>query len=305
MRVAVVGASGFIGSHIVEAFERAGHEVVRVIAPRLFADTRTAVELAELASTSAEVSAMARKLQSCDVVLNAAGIANATSTDLSAVIGANALLPSVVLHAASQAGVKRVVHISSASVQGAASLDERPTYDARSAYTWSKALGEQALLAKQGLGPTLSIYRPTSVHGPGRPVTERVVVIARSRLVAVAAPGADPTPQIHVLNVARAALLLAVHDGPVPTIVLHPWEGHTTSSFLETLRGGRSVRQLPRGLARLLVCAAYVVASVSRGRLWPHARRLDLILFGQAQNADWLARLEPDLTRPHPDWRTI
>ena len=227
-------------------------------------------------------------LAGVDILVNAAGLPTATSTDFAAMLGANAQLPLFLARAAHAAGVKRMVHVSSAAVQGRQRLDETETLRPENPYALSKALGERLLREEDG--PEIVRYRPTSVHGPHRQVTRALMRIAESPVAAMAAPGDDPSPQVPVNRVAQAVALLAdLAESPGP-VVLHPWEGATTRSVLADL-GGKEPYALNRKTAEIAVAGAYSAARFS-GRLLGQARRLDMLLFGQRQLDGWFgARL--------------
>ena len=170
-RVAVFGGTGFVGSAVVRHLRERGDVVSVLPAPRLRSAAGNPAEL--LAEAARPATGVARDLGGYDAVVNAAGVAQAPSDDRDLLVGANALLPTVVAQAAREAGVPRFVHLSSAAVQGRAPrLDEQPTHAADSEYSRSKALGEAALRATGWDGCV--VLRPTSVHGPDRRVTHRL-----------------------------------------------------------------------------------------------------------------------------------
>lgn len=284
MRVAVVGASGFVGSAVTRACESGGHELIAVSAPRVFSNAASSDDLeAELAGLHDEVARTADQLAGSDVVVNAAGLADALSGDRAALFGANALVPRLLAAAGDAAGCGRLVHVSSAAVQGRrARLDESESYDPFSPYAESKILGEQAALASQ----RAVVYRPTSVHGPTRPVTERLAGLARGPISSYAGDGSLPTPQILDSSVGSAVRFL-VEQPTVPRIVMHPWEGMTTRSLLEALGAGRRPRHLPSLLARAAVSTLARAATLRPGAQGL-ARRLEMLWFGQAQAESWL-----------------
>lgn len=282
LRIAVVGSSGFVGSTVARTLEEAGHDVVRVRAPRLpaVAGDRAARDIP--ASLVAEVRDMVR---GCRALVNAAGNPDASLTDEAALNAANGALAGLLATAARQTEGCRFVHVSSAVVQGRAPvLDDSPASDGFSAYARSKVLGEQLALE---LGPPETVvYRPPSVHAQDRRVTRMIAQIARSPLSVVAAPGTQPTPQALVENVASAIAFLATVEQAPPKVVSHPSEDLTTAGLLELL-GGRPPRRIPASLARLGTTTLSLM-----GRLVPplsaNARRVEMILFGQAQAASWL-----------------
>src|SRR4051812_33976960 len=98
MKIAVLGGSGFVGSAVLRAIEGTA-----VPAPRLSTDAR------EVDALLLEAAAHTLDLTGYDVVVNAAGDPDASSTDLDRLVGANALLPVVALRAAEKAGVRRFV----------------------------------------------------------------------------------------------------------------------------------------------------------------------------------------------------
>lgn len=290
LRVAVVGASGFVGGAVAAALEERGCDVVRVKAPRLGAVDPTKYEeppgdlqLREgLLPAAPELEAA---LSGAEVVVNCAGEPDASSRDVGALVAANALLPGVVGAAAQAAGARRYVHVSSAVVQGRLPvLDSSDRVDAFTAYSRSKVAGERWARA---CGPSHTVlYRPPSVHAPSRRVTRLTARIARSSLACVAAPADSPTPQALIENVGSAVAFLATTGEPPPPVVHHPWEGLTTAGLLTAL-SGKAPRTLPRAPARGLV-RAMEVAGRRAAPLAANARRVEMIWFGQRQAPSWL-----------------
>ena len=260
--------------------EHAGCRVIRVRAPRLSTHHPNSAEVERVTAQ------LTGNFQGADVVVNCAGNPDASSSDHQALTAANAILPGLVGAAASRAGVARYIHVSSAVVQGRSLvLDSTSSTDTFSPYAKSKAEGE---LAARSQGPVhTTVYRPPSVHGPSRRVTQQLSRIAHSRASTVARPGTAPTPQTTIDNVASALAVLAWSATPPPPIVHHPWEGHSTASLLQQLGGGRLPTLLPVRLARVVLNALRIAARVVP-RLRPHVRRVELVWFGQEQAPSWL-----------------
>lgn len=283
-RVAVVGATGFVGTRIRVALGSRGVEVHCVSAPRLTTPAR------EVRAVLAEVDTVARapvmdglasQLMHCEAVINAAGMAAATGHG-DALYGANALLPALL--AAATPSDARFVHISSAAVQGRREvLDESEHMAPFSPYSASKALGEVVV---RELRPDAVRFRPTSVQGADREVTHALVRLLSSPLASVAGAGVRPTPQVSVENVADAAAFLALAAESPPGVVLHPSEQLTTADLVRLL-GRREPRHIPVRLARAVVGAAYLTGSAVP-TLRGTARRLEMLWFGQSQGCSWL-----------------
>lgn len=289
---AVLGASGFIGSAVVAALRARDLDVLEVRAPRLeYRPSASSDHTGEaLAQHEAEIEALAKVFSGADVVVNAAGRASPDSPASASLYGANSLLPVLVATAAKRAKVSRLVHMSSAAVQGRRSiLDESRSTSAFSPYSRSKALGEAGLLswieAENHDAPELVIVRATSVQGPGRATTQQLRRLAKSRVSSVASPGDRPTVVSSLRGLVDFIVEVGARKESIPTIVLQPWEGLTTAAILE-VAGGRPPRKLPAVLCHSLIFAAYaigVVAPPLRGL----ARRVEMTWFGQGQDAGW------------------
>lgn len=283
MRVVVVGASGFVGGQVTAALHNRGVEVVAARAPRLpemsVAESAIFLRDAELDPELLDT------WRGADALVNAAGNPNASARDIGALIAANSALPGLLGRYASELGVDRYVHVSSAVVQGRRLvLDETDEFDAFSDYARSKVLGEK--LARRH-GPAATVcYRPPSVHHESRRVTRMISQIASSPAATVAGPGDQPTPQALAGNVGAAVAELATCQAQPPTVVMHPWEQLTCTSLLELL-GDRSPRVLPRRLAAVLV-RSLALASAPVPAVRANARRVELIWFGQGQATSWL-----------------
>lgn len=299
---AVMGASGFVGASICDFLRSAGIQPIKLAAPRV----RIAV-----GTDPAEVVATARRLtadnlefietfRGCTVVVNAAGLAAPDSAASPELYGANALLPVLLAEAASRAGVPRLIHLSSAAVQGGReTLDESPEVEPFSAYSASKALGELAIAEWRdtaGSGSEVVVVRAASVQGHGRKTTESLRRLARLPIASVASPGTQHTPVTSVESLAAFVGAVGVHDRSVPHIVLQPWEGMTTRSVLEAA-GHRAPIVLPASLCHVAVATGYALSRVLGGRLAGAVRRVELMWFGQQQRAEWAASAHVELPR--------
>lgn len=285
-RVAVFGASGFVGRMTVEALEARGAKVIRLPAPRL--KPIPAGDVPDFVRASGELRhQLQASLGEATTVVNAAGIPDASSNDEPRLMAANAACAAILASATRDHGIQRFVHVSSAVVQGDVdTLDETTQVHPFSAYSRSKALGER-LVAE--LGPSECIvYRPPSVHGADRRVTRMIHKLATTPLSTTVAPGDAPSPQALIQNVADAVAYLALCPTAPPAVVIHPWEGITTSGLLRLL-GGRNPRLLHPALARV-VRRMLKRASRTLPSLEANRRRMELLWFGQRQASSWLSR---------------
>ncbi|MCY2925999.1 MAG: NAD-dependent epimerase/dehydratase family protein [Planctomycetota bacterium] len=167
MKALVTGASGFVGSHLVERLLGEGAQVACL--------ARAGSDLARLAEAGAAVirpdwedpAALARATDGADVVFHAAGLTRGRSAG--EYMAANAAVTARLVQAAASAGVGRFVYVSSLAAAGpnpsVAPLDEsylaRPSDD----YGRSKLAGEAIVLAASPALP-VTIVRPPAVYGP-------------------------------------------------------------------------------------------------------------------------------------------
>ena len=286
----VIGASGFVGSAIVARLNAEGISVDPIEAPRLATrslDVDSIIDEAE--QLEGIIDSLAEAFASAQVVVNAAGLAAPNMQDLPPLMGANALLPAVIAIAAQRTGVRRVIHLSSAAVQG-----PRPVLDASeetapfSAYSFSKTLGEEALLDLQDYfleehpesAPELCILRATSVQGRGRRTTELFAKMASSPFASVAGAGQGKSPVSSVYALAEFVVMLGTFPGELPTIVLQPWEGATVASA-SLDAGRRKPHHLPEWLCRTAIKAGYKVSELMNDRFSGSVRKVEVMWFGQ------------------------
>jgi uncharacterized protein YbjT (DUF2867 family) len=151
MRVLLIGASGFIGRHLMGGLLATGHQVVGAARrpaqlSRCFPNAETlACDLTRDLSPEAWLP----RLQGIDAVINAAGLLD--GKDLTAVHSAG---PRALFAACEQTGVSRVIHIS------AISADK----EVGTAYAASKLAGDEFLRAS---ALDWVILRPSLVYGEG------------------------------------------------------------------------------------------------------------------------------------------
>ncbi|MHC5558131.1 NAD-dependent epimerase/dehydratase family protein [Kocuria sp. U4B] len=291
---AVLGATGFLGSATVARLQADGQRVVPVSAPRLASGAHTVHHLLQQAGRLESVlDYLAESFAGADVVVNAAGLGAPDQTHEESLIGANALLPVLVALAARRTSVRRIVHLSSATVQGDVDvLDETPAVRPFSPYSFSKALGESGLLklrrdwAAERDAPAITVLRATSVQASGRRTTARLVRFASSPLSSVAGDGTAPTPVTSVHALAEFVSRVGRHTGELPPVVLQPWEGATTGSILRDA-GRREPRRLPVLLCRLAVDSGYGLSALAGHRWHGAVRRLEVTWFGQRQVPGW------------------
>ena len=170
-RVAVTGATGFLGHHLCVALTTAGAEVTALV--RALSDTTRLKALGVSCHIAPldEPSLLAAGCRGRDLVFHLAGAVD-FNDDWDLCRKVNVSGTANVLRAATQAGVPRVVHASSIVAIGASKrpvrLDESSLWNLdgkRVAYVSTKHEGEQLALATRD-GPEVVVVNPASVIGP-------------------------------------------------------------------------------------------------------------------------------------------
>jgi dihydroflavonol-4-reductase len=170
--VLVTGGCGFIGRHLVAQLQSRGNRI-RVLDVAQSCDLPAAVEV--IHGSILDRASLARAMAGVQQVYHLAGIAQLWVRDQAELMLINARGTEMVLRAAAEQRIERVVHCSTESIllpkalPQYALLDENafpPYADMPGPYTRSKHLAEQAALAaaKSGLG--VSIVNPTVPIGP-------------------------------------------------------------------------------------------------------------------------------------------
>lgn len=301
--IAVLGANGFIGSAVASKLAGSHVEVRRVPAPRLQWPTASPRSISAPMPTPRreDVERLAEQLDGVQVVINAAGIADADAPHSRELFGANALMPLVIAHAAAMIGARRFLHVSSIVVQGNRPLDETTTTVPFSPYSLSRAVGETMLLRETRLETV--VYRPSPVHGPHKPNTRTLIRFARSSFACVAGDGSRPTPQALVDEVSAGIAVASQLKQRVPPVLLHPHNGMTTGLLLRLL-GGKEPRHLPYRPTRAFVGRTLASTKCSV-RAHGHARRLEMLLLGRNQTPGWLKDHGFNTIVDHQAWRKL
>lgn len=302
VRIAVYGASGFIGAHVVSALKARQVTVVKIQSPR--ADPRSMIASPGQHDDSLWSRAL-QQLHGVDVVINAAGLPDAGARGSRNMAWANTHLPRLILEMSRAAGARRLVHISSAAVQGrVATLDSSMHMAPLTPYAQTKAEAETILLRENGAQPpAVVVFRPAGVHGAGRPTTQSLVRLGRLGFLACAGDGSGPAPQALVTNVADAIAHLATLDETPPPIVHHPWEGLTCRELLEFM-SGRMPRRISEGFARSCISSLWKLG----GHVpWAsaQARRLEVMWLGQRIARSWLEESGWRPSHGREEWRKL
>jgi nucleoside-diphosphate-sugar epimerase len=265
--VLVTGATGFVGSHVVEAFARAGVPVRALVRPT--SDTRHLERSGAeyVVASLTDEAALAEAVQGTLAVVHLAALTRANSE--AEYHRVNAEGTAVLARAAASNGSepRRFVYLSSLAAVGPP-LDGRPvcpddTPRPLTAYGRSKLAGEVAVLA---VGSLRSItLRAPAVYGPRDRDLYRFFRMAALGILPVPTGPHRPLQLIHVEDLAAAvvrATLASDASGIVHVAdpLAYPWE--TVGRMVADAVGKRA--RVVRVPAALIATAAAVSESVAR-----------------------------------------
>ena len=265
LKLAITGATGFVGGRLLDLALANGHEV-RALTRRPQADREG---VAWIAGALDQPESLERLANGADAVIHVAGVINAR--DSAGFEAGNVTGTAAMIAAAEKAGVRRFVHVSSLAAR-------EPKL---SIYGATKA-GSEALVAASPRSS--AIVRPPAVYGPGDKETLELFRMARYGLILL--PPEGRLSLIHVDDLAR--LLLALADPAAPKgLLVEPDDGR---------HGGWTHRQFGEALGKALG-RGVITVSTPRSILDLCSRMDRLVRRDRAKlTADRVAYF------CHPDW---
>ncbi|MEE9355426.1 MAG: NAD(P)-dependent oxidoreductase [Methylococcaceae bacterium] len=171
MKIAVTGATGFVGQNLCRHLDQQGHTVI----PLARSVAQLPAEFSHLSAKDADVTSLdslKSALEGVDVCINLAALFNHPDKSFDEYRAVNVQGVSNVLIAAQSVGVKRVIHCSTVGIAAGGSMPYSedspycpPEWDK---YETTKCDGEKAALAFYETEKyPLVIIRPAQVYGPG------------------------------------------------------------------------------------------------------------------------------------------
>jgi nucleoside-diphosphate-sugar epimerase len=200
LHVAITGATGFAGRHVVAALAAKGFAVRALVR-----DETKAASIAFATPVIGKLSddaALDQLAKNADVVVHLAGLVAAP--DREAFLAVNDRGARKIADVAAKAGVKRFIHVSSLAAREPRLSD----------YAFSKRAGEEAM-AKLADRLSLAILRPPAIYGPGDRMILPLFTQLTRRLALL--PG-TPTQRFSLIYAGDFARLIA-------SLVTSNWSG--------------------------------------------------------------------------------
>ena len=242
--VLVTGATGMIGPRVVEEFVRAGFGV-RTLSSDTAPEGLLPGGVEARTGDVADPDVVRRAVEGCERVVHLAALLHLVDPSPRLRLAyerTNVEGTRVVIEAAREAGVRRVVFSSTIAVYGEAAgrvLSEDVPLDPRTLYAVTKAAAERVVLGARGHGgePLGVVLRPGSVYGARVKGNYRRLVeaLARRRFVQVGR-GLNRRAMVYDRDVANAVLLATTRPAAAGRIYnISDGEEHRLSEIIEAI----------------------------------------------------------------------
>jgi NADH dehydrogenase len=205
MRITLLGATGFVGHHLLPALSSAGHECLVLTRYRPACRDLSVIPRVEVVQTDVyDAENLERYFATADAVVNMVGILNESGRKGEGFKRAHVELVEKILAACRAQGVKRLVHVSALNAG-----------KGRSHYLVSKGLAEDLIRAADDIDYT--ILQPSVIFGDGDAFFNRFASLLKLAPV----------------------LPLACPDSKMQPV----WAGDVTSALCRSLAGADTINQ--------------------------------------------------------------
>jgi predicted dehydrogenase/nucleoside-diphosphate-sugar epimerase len=214
----VTGATGFLGSHLIEALVEQGTAIRALVRPTSRVTGLNSLGIDWVDGGMSDVKRLKEAMDGCDIVVHCAA---ATSGSWADYLEATVRGTERILAASEAVGVKKLVYISSLSVYAMATVKRHqviiedfpiePYPEKVGLYARAKIEAEKLVLrCMQEKRVPIAILRPGLIYGPrGTIFSPAVGYNLKNRVFVTIGPGKNPLPFVYVGNVVDAIWLAA------------------------------------------------------------------------------------------------
>lgn len=257
--MAVSGAAGFLGSHLVRGFDARGARVLPLVRA---VDGRSPASARPLADVLLDAGALSR----IDVFVHAATPRHRPDADAMVHRATNVELVEHAVRACAKAGVSRFVFVSAVGVYGyppALPVTETYPYAPRTPYAAGKVEAElRAKRVSRDLPIELVVARPSIVYGPGGEggFLDRMAALIRRATYRVVGSGDNPLHHAYVDDVVEGLWLASTHAAAAGEDFIVAGPETTTLGALSALVAKAVGHELPRRHVPVAVARAVATA---------------------------------------------
>ncbi|MGH9685854.1 MAG: NAD-dependent epimerase/dehydratase family protein [Candidatus Acidiferrales bacterium] len=177
MRILVTGATGFLGSRLTRRMLEAGHQVTILCRPTSSLSRLRGLSIEKFVGDVTDPGSLRAAIENCDWVIHAAANMSYWRGETNQQMNVNVLGTGNVARASREAGVKRLLHVSSVAAVGIPAdrepANEQFAFNLESAgltYHLSKRHAEIEVLREVSLGLNAVIVNPASIQGRSRTI---------------------------------------------------------------------------------------------------------------------------------------
>ena len=212
MRVFITGASGFLGSHVVDLLAAHGHDLKLLLRPTSRLEFLEGVDFQRSDGDVRDVPSLQRAIEGVEAIVHVAGLTSALSApDYEAV---NAVGTANLVQLARTAGVERLIYVSSLAALGPSPDGRsRPPEPAQpvSAYGRSKLQAEYAVRAERHR-MNVAVLRLPVIYGPRDRGLLPFFKFAKLGFVPLYGEGLNQISWVHVQDAAGAIVTALEHS---------------------------------------------------------------------------------------------
>ena len=260
MKALVTGATGFVGSHLVERLLAAGMDVACLMRPSSNPAALAGMAVERRVAVLEDPAALAKAAAGVDYIFHAAGLTRGRNLAQYMSVNADGTRRLLEAALAENADLRRFVYVSSLAAAGPAQSPEPPDESATphpsDDYGESKLAGERIVLEHADRLP-VTIVRPPAVYGP-RDTNFLPLFRAAARLRRVPVIG-KPSKQVafvHAADLAEGLRLAALSPDAVGRTYYIASGIHTTSEVVQAVCAALNIPprmlRVPTLLARLI-----------------------------------------------------
>lgn len=240
--VAITGATGFLGRHVLSAVQAAGHRPVAVVRNVAAARRQLPDNIEIRQADITDVAALTETFQGVHAAIHLAGMVSVNKRDDEDIHRINISGAQNFITAVKKTGVKRALFTSTTSAVAAlthdqleAANDETAVFNLTCepvAYIQAKRIAHNLVMEAREQGAPIVVLSPSFVLGPDDinfNTSELVDAVRRGALPVCPRGGVNP---IDVRDIAQAYVAALDHPAPAPHYILASRENLTLKDFV-------------------------------------------------------------------------